>query len=429
MNKFIFIYALILVPTLAFSYEDGEKFCKNNPVNSFSRFHQIENKIRVHSYTKKVFDRRLPSVLFFTGGPGGSPRSSEFDLENYNVVFFEERGMGCSRAEDIKTFLDPDTYSSLNTAHDTKKVLEDYGIKKAIIYGHSYGTVPATIFGSLFPDMTEKIILEGTIFKGDADIWKSEIKRKFLQDTFDQLDDPIKTKIISYSASGIIPANWFSVVGSLMSYLDNGSEIYQTFLRNVLSMENEIFIGLISTFYAPRGFQENNPSEAMDGDVVFGMLTCKELSGMTSFSNSALHFNQDLKLTWDEGSDFSEKYCEKLGIKENEPVDLSKYPIQVPVVYLAGELDGATDLYQARSHSTYVSKGLKQFYVLQKGGHLPNLGPLKDNRDCRDADDCLAIKSIKTQVKMFEYILASELSSETLNQLNQDLEFKWIRLE
>lgn len=428
---------LLALPTFTFAYETGKDFCGKNPVSGTSRFHQIVDKdfpdenLRIHSYVKKAFNKDLPTILFFTGGPGASPRSSEFDLEKFNIIFFEQRGMGCSRPDRKDIFLNPKFYASSKTIRDARKILNDYKVQKAIIYGHSYGTVPATMFASQFPEMTLKVILEGIIFRGDVGIWKSEIKRIFLQDIYDNLDEELKKKVIHYSNSGKVPANWYSVVGTMMSYLDNGAYVYKNFLGNVLSMEEEFFVNLVTNFYAPKGFEHVSPEEASDGEVVFGMITCKELSGNTDVSNSYLRFDNNNKLVWDKGSVQIDNYCKPLGLKSAHSVstDMSRYPVKVPVVYLAGEYDGATDLNQAKLHAMNVAQGRKSFYVLSEGGHLPNLGALRENRQCHDEEDCQSLKAVKTQVKMFEQILDDKLTDKILDGLNEELPFRWTRLK
>ncbi len=78
---------------------------------------------QIYAYTKKVFNPDLPSVIFFTGGPGVSSRSAEFELPDFNVIFFEQRGISCSRPESKTLFLNPKFYSSENTARDALAVI------------------------------------------------------------------------------------------------------------------------------------------------------------------------------------------------------------------------------------------------------------------------------------------------------------------
>ena len=159
------------------------------------------------------------------------------------------------------------------------------------------------------------------------------------------------------------------------------------------------------------------------------MITCRELSGTNPTSAMNMYVDQDNQLIWDEDNLTKKKYCLPLNIPSSliKSIDLKHYPVNVPVIYLVGENDGATDLEQAHYHIKNVPQKSYSFYLLEKGGHLPNLGPLKDNRECQSKDDCDSMKGVKAQIMLFKKILESEnhLSPEELLILNQNLEHKW----
>jgi proline iminopeptidase len=271
----------------------------DSTINGIGRFHHVQDSdfpqehVLIHSYTKVPFNSKLPTILFFVGGPGANPSSSEFFVDGLNVIFFEQRGVGCSRPNSKTMFLNPKFYSSEKTVQDAKVILDDYGVTKAFIYGHSYGSVLATMFASLFPEKTEKLILEGTIYEASEEFWKPERRRGLLQKTFDSLTEEQKKMILEYSSNGVAPSSWFSVVGMMMSYLDDGYEAYKRFLSNVLTMDAGNFESFISSFYPQKGFLRISPEDASDGEVVFGMITCKELSGTSSFANQSLIFDEN----------------------------------------------------------------------------------------------------------------------------------------
>lgn len=159
------------------------------------------------------------------------------------------------------------------------------------------------------------------------------------------------------------------------------------------------------------------------------MITCQELSGTSPESSMNLVFDESMILRWTNENPTNINYCEVLGIKSPKTyIDLSKFLISVPVIYLAGENDGATDLEQASYHYQNVARGDKTFFILKSGGHLPVLGALKDNRECVDAEDCLSMTPLKAQVAFFEYVLKSDgdISKEDLFVLNKNLELKWM---
>lgn len=428
------ILLLLFFSPILWAYQDGADYCKKNQIDGISRFHKIfdpefkDETILVHSYLKKTFNPKLPSLIFFPGGPGASPRGSEFDLEHFNIIFFESRGMGCSRPKNSHLFLNPTFYSTKKTAHDVLKLLDDYSIDKAFIYGHSYGTVTASYFAHLFPERTEKLILEGIIGSGGVGIWNSERRKNNLQVTFDNLNHENREKILAYSRSGKLPTNWYSVIGTMMSYLDNGFEIYKDFIANILAMDKESFIPFVKNFYANKGFTNIDPLDSSDGEVVFGMITCQELNGLDSKSSFYLNFNSENLLYWDHDNSTKKQYCDHLNIIKPLPsknlTEIFNSKIHVPIIYLVGENDGATDLDEALIHLKNRAAGPYVFYVLEKGGHLPNLTALKDDRHCHTLEDCESLKVIRTQKKFFENLLTSKklVSPSSYNHI---LPLKW----
>lgn len=418
----------------AFAYEDAKNYCQKNPITGISKLHKIQDtdfpneEIYLHSYVKNKIDPKKKTLLFFSGGPGASPRSSEFNLDSVNIIFFEQRGMGCSRPNSSEVFLDPKFYSSKKTITDAAKILDDYKINQAIIYGHSYGTILATMFAHFYPEKTERVIIEGVIGIANKGIWQSEHRRAKLQETFEALDQNLKEKVLSYSRHPQIPTSWFSVIGTMMSYLDNGYDTYRTFLANVLEMDEESLISFIKNFYAQKGLANTPPLEAYDGDITFGMITCQELSGTKTSSSMRLIFNMNNQLQWDNINEDYQNYCLPLGITESVALDMADYPVLKPITYLIGEDDGATDLAQAKYHLKNVPQGEKNFLVLKNGGHLPNLASLKDNRACNDEEDCKNMSPLKAQVSFFENIILKDnvITESDLVEVNRMIALPWI---
>lgn len=430
------IFTFLLLATLSssiFAFEDAKTYCQKNPIEGISTLHKIQDsdfpneEIYIHSYVKNKIDPKKKTLLFFSGGPGASPRSSEFKLDSVNIIFFEQRGMGCSRPSSADIFLNPKFYSSKKSITDAAKILDDYQINQAIIYGHSYGTILATMFAHFYPEKTEKVIIEGVIGVADIGIWQSEHRRAKLQETFESLDQSLKEKVLTYSRHSEIPTSWFSVIGTMMSYLDNGYDTYKTFLANILEMDEESLVSFIKNFYSQKGLLNTELLLAHDGDITFGMITCQELSGTHSTSSMRLEFDSKTQLQWDNKNEDDKNYCQPLGIESSRSLDMANYPVSKPVTYLIGEDDGATDLAQAKYHLKHVAKGLKNFLVLKNGGHLPNLASLKDNRPCNDEDDCKNLSALKAQVNFFENIIVQKnsINKSDINEVNKYIAQPW----
>ena len=74
----------------------------------------------------------------------------------FRVVVPDQIGFGKSDKADIH-------YSFHQLARNTKRLLDTLGVRKAVIVGHSMGGMLATRFALLYPETTEKLVLENPI--------------------------------------------------------------------------------------------------------------------------------------------------------------------------------------------------------------------------------------------------------------------------
>ncbi len=411
-------------------YKNGRTVCQNNP-RPFAKFISVyENPLlkrgltEIYYYTNKKFNPKLPSILFFTGGPGVNPRSTHFELENSNVIFFDQRGTACSRPETKNQFLDSHFYQSLFTAYDALAIIDDLNISKLTVYGQSYGTIPATIFGSVFKERTNNVILEGVIFKGDESLWHSKRKQINLMKVYKGLTQIEQEKILEMNS--YLPKNWFSKIGNMMLYLDNGLNIYSNFLTSLFNMEKESQKSFVQNFYA-----EEKLEESFDfGDVMMGMIACQEISMNNPNLSMTLIFDEKMELIYDHDNVDLKERCDRLSFLEENTFDALKYSLNVPTLYLLGENDGATDLDQGLNHAKYVAKENALVLIKKAGGHLPNLGFLKDDRFCNDLEeDCSGLREHRLQKKLFEtFIHQSQVDDQILLRLNEVAELPWKKI-
>ncbi|RED26638.1 pimeloyl-ACP methyl ester carboxylesterase [Flavobacterium cutihirudinis] len=87
----------------------------------------------------------------------------------YRVIVPDQIGFGKSSKPDNFQY----TFQQL--AENTKKLLDHLGIPKATILGHSMGGMLATRFALMYPEMTEKLVLENPIGLED---WKLVVPYK-----------------------------------------------------------------------------------------------------------------------------------------------------------------------------------------------------------------------------------------------------------
>ncbi|MCE9668456.1 alpha/beta hydrolase [Myxococcus stipitatus] len=74
----------------------------------------------------------------------------------YRVVVPDQLGFGRSSKPDVH-------YSFHTLASLTKQLLDSLGVKQAVILGHSMGGMLATRFALMYPDATERLVLENPI--------------------------------------------------------------------------------------------------------------------------------------------------------------------------------------------------------------------------------------------------------------------------
>lgn len=381
----------------------------------------------IFAFTYREINHSQPTLIFFVGGPGGSAREVTFDLPGINILYFDQRGVACSRPSTERDFLDPDYYSSENTARDALRIIQHLKLSKVTVYGHSYGTIPATIFSSLFPEHTEKVVLEGVISNADTGFIQSELKRTNLQKFFNSLELSQKDKIIHLSTSGFVPANWFSRVGSMMLYLDGGLDAYRRFLNIILNSSEDNIKQAIGYFY----LESSNEDLLSFSQTTLSMLSCQETAVSTEKLSPYLLFNEKRELYFEEKNIFSDRNCKPFNLlKPRRPFyNAQNFPLYVPVYYFLGETDGATDLAQGFNHFQKVSKGHRTLFIMNGGGHLPNLGLVKENRFCdpeTSRDGCASLRLNKIQAELFRLIVQSnKINLSLIEDFNKNNPNPW----
>ena len=99
------------------------------------------------------------TIILLTGGPGNNC-SQLADMANRlstnnRVVLFEQRGTGLS----IPDPFDSTTVSLQAAVSDINLLLDQLGLKEAIICGHSWGATLGMYFASFFPQRVKSLIL------------------------------------------------------------------------------------------------------------------------------------------------------------------------------------------------------------------------------------------------------------------------------
>ena len=100
-------------------------------------------------------------LIFLHGGPGYNAVSFEVSTaellskKGFYVILYDRRGEG--RSEDLKAKFDfEEVFDDLNS------IYKKFGFKKAVLMGHSFGGVLATLYADKYPDKINRLILVST---------------------------------------------------------------------------------------------------------------------------------------------------------------------------------------------------------------------------------------------------------------------------
>ncbi len=386
-------------------------------------------KTKISFKTNQDFSIDKKTVVYFNGGPGGTSANTNFSaLKDVNVIYFNQRGAAFSRPETKELFLDENYYSSENTAHDALAIAKHLGLKKVTAYGQSYGTVPATIFGSLFPENTENVILEGVIFDGSTKLWKAQHRLALVQKYFDKLDETTQKSILKYSRHPEIFPGWFAKMAQEVMYEANFKKQLDDRLNNLFNPP-----GLLSAEESEHFAVENlrwrdynNIGAGSDSlyfsPTMFNFIGCKELEVRDDYSSFYAVFNEKNKLVPYKKDSQIVNYCEQLNIKKYKTYTALDYPIKVPVYYFQGTTDGATTVENAIWHYKKVAKGYAKLILAKNGGHAPIIIPISSSLNFNpEIDSELSYKARVEKVKLFKAAVNNEeIDLNPLNQLIND---------
>jgi proline iminopeptidase len=115
-------------------------------------------------------------VMFLHGGPGGgcAPEMSRFfDPARYRVILFDQRG--CGKSEPTVANAGPAIALTKNTTDhlidDINKLRDALGITgKMHVFGGSWGSTLALVYGIRWPQYTASLILRGIFLVGQDDL-------------------------------------------------------------------------------------------------------------------------------------------------------------------------------------------------------------------------------------------------------------------
>lgn len=369
-----------------------------------------------------------PTLVFLDGGPGSSPRrfyqrmSQLSQTLAVNVVLMEPRGVGFSRPDHESLYSDPAFYSSNFVARDLELVRQNLGIEKWTVWGVSYGSIPATIYASLFPEHTRAVLLEGVVYDNWAEhgvsVYISRILNRHLMEklslagrkNLDFIQYHGRLSRLVFQSMYFMGTRHFERIVRFLDSLQldsdlsratlerlvetNGAEadenliqhlratldrIVATFIELVTeAVVEDLNIALDNTLERARirasvsRMLKQDSASAFDDLTVFGMLLHRESGVALGFKE--LHFNEQTGFFPQRAQrDLPEEVS---GLLRSLAYRAQDYPLRVPTYYFQGLHDPATNGPQAIRHYKNVAQGPKHLFLFKADGHSPNVHQL-----------------------------------------------------
>jgi proline iminopeptidase len=370
-------------------------------------------QFEVYSWFQGDFLPERPTLVYFTGGPGQGTHWGQGALTGeYNLLLVDQRGIACSRPRTYKEYLDPAFYSSKNVALDLEEIRKSLKIEKWSIYGVSYGTIPATIYGSMFPAHTISIILEGVAFDAET-LWKHNRRKDVIRDVINAQEAIVQHRLINIQQYEVDPVWFFSWAKDQLLMNEGRADLSDKLSRLSDTKEFEDFVAMLQSQYGP---QESFPRNELYllNEVPYYMLACQEM-GVLDYETD-ITWGEDGVIVPSSNKDIISN-CAKINAQSKSLYSATNYPLKVPTFYFQGENDSATEAQGAYNHFKLVAKGPKQLFLMSEGGHNPNLEILRND--------------VEAEKALFSYAInGDKVSKEDIEFLNTQLTtLKWKYLE
>lgn len=114
-------------------------------------------------YSKAYGIKAKKAIIFIHGGPSGNSTlfeattAKKLAKKGFYVIVYDRRGEGRS-ADSTATFTYQESFNDLNG------IYKKYHLKKAILIGHSFGGLVATLYTNKYPENVIALVLAGALF-------------------------------------------------------------------------------------------------------------------------------------------------------------------------------------------------------------------------------------------------------------------------
>lgn len=193
-------------------------------------------------------------TIIFVHGLGGSSMTwteiaPYFADAGYRVIAIDQRGHGRTPARGF-------SFSSTTMANDVKGLMDQLGIQKASLVGHSMGGRTVLRFGQLFPDRTEVVVVEDMHAMGRTKLLDAKAHNlgfyKSVEMKLNQLRPRSEDEAVEELRKIFDPEPWDK-------WFDSGMRVR---LREVRADDGSTYFTIpaenfYNDFYYPQGLQED----------------------------------------------------------------------------------------------------------------------------------------------------------------------------
>lgn len=216
-------------------------------------------------YIKTFGNPKSIPLIFLHGGPGYNSANFEgttaLEMANkgFFVIVYDRRGEGRSPDQNAR-------YTFKETYDDLNDIYKIYSIKKAVLVGHSFGGIVATLYARQYPENIKSIFLVGSpvslqesyknIINRSKEIYQK--KNDSVNNAYISLLEKMDTASLEYSAYCLGHAmqnNFYTPIKST----EEKKNIYIKFSKDSLAK-----VASKMTYEAPQAFWKNEHYTTLD---------------------------------------------------------------------------------------------------------------------------------------------------------------------
>jgi proline iminopeptidase len=187
-------------------------------------------------------------LVIIPGGPGVASLQMYKGLRRraaiagLDVIMIEHRGVGMSRHDDSGADLPPQAFSVDQVVDDVAAVLDDAGVRSAVVYGTSYGTYIAAGLGVRHPSRVRSMILDSPLLSRHDIAHVREAIRGLLLEGDSPETASLAPKVRKLVEAGVMTASAGQVAATIYGY--GGAELLDRQLDLLLDGRANLWRGL-----------------------------------------------------------------------------------------------------------------------------------------------------------------------------------------